>query len=536
MSAARPITILVAALGGEGGGVLADWLIEAALHEGFPAQKTSIPGVSQRTGATTYYVEIFPEKGARDPVMALVPSPGGIDLMAASELVEAGRAMQNAFITSERTTLIASTHRIYATSEKMVPSDGRYDAQKILEAAPKVAQKAVLFDMSRLAQEAGTVINAVLFGAMAGSGALPLSRAACEAAIRGAGKGAEASLRGFAAGFEHAASALPGESADHASLPLPPGERAGHNSSPLPPGERARERGNSRSSLSPNPSPASGRGGQSDRIRREFPAALHALLEQGVARLADYQDAAYADLYLDRMRGVLAVDREAGGEAGGWKLTQEAARLLALWMSYEDTIRVADLKTRASRFARVRKEAAAKDGQIVVVTDYLKPSANEIADILPPAWAARLRRNAGAGRAVKLRTSDVSGFLAMRLMAAMKPLRRRSARFIEEQALIERWLGAIKRLGFAVLDAELSLEIVLCAKLVRGYGETWRKSRAAFVKILDTLVENEQAVARGADALRVAIRKAREAALAYEEAKPSAATAKGKPVIWMKQG
>ncbi|MCZ7656244.1 MAG: hypothetical protein M5R42_21255 [Rhodocyclaceae bacterium] len=206
-----------------------------------------------------------------------------------------------------------------------------------------------------------------------------------------------------------------------------------------------------------------GRGSESDRVRREFPEALHALLEQGVARLADYQDAAYADLYLDRMRGVLAVDREAGGEAGGWKLTQEAARLLALWMSYEDTIRVADLKTRASRFARVRKEAAAKDGQIVVVTDYLKPSANEIADILPPAWAARLRKNAGAGRAVKLRTSDVSGFLAMRLMSAMKLLRRRSARFIEEQALIERWLGAIKRLGFAVLDAELSLEIVLCA-------------------------------------------------------------------------
>jgi indolepyruvate ferredoxin oxidoreductase beta subunit len=141
--------------------------------------------------------------------MALVPSPGGIDLMAASELLEAGRAMQNAFITAGRTTLVASTHRIYATSEKMLPTDGRYDAQKILEAAPKVAQKAVLFDMSRLAQEAGTVINAVLFGAMAGSGALPLSREACEHAIRGAGKGAEASLRGFAAGYAQASSPLP---------------------------------------------------------------------------------------------------------------------------------------------------------------------------------------------------------------------------------------------------------------------------------------------------------------------------------------
>jgi indolepyruvate ferredoxin oxidoreductase beta subunit len=516
----RPITILVAALGGEGGGVLADWLIEAAQHEGFPAQKTSIPGVSQRTGATTYYVEMYPEKGARPPVMALIPSPGAIDLMAASELVEAGRAMQNAFITPERTTLVASTHRIYATSEKMVPTDGRYDVQKILEAAPQVAQKAVLFDMSRLAQEAGTVINAVLFGAMAGSGALPLSREACEAAIRGAGKGADASLRGFASGFAAA------------STPL--GKGGGERSEP----------GDLTAAKSPH-SPLYQRGAeggflqreeQSDRVRREFPAALHELLDEAVARLSDYQDAAYATLYLDRIRGVLAVDREAGGEAGGWQLTQEAARLLALWMSYEDTIRVADLKTRASRFARVRKEAAAKEGQIVVVTDYLKPSANEIADILPPSWAARLRKHAGAGRAVKLRTSDVSGFLAMRLMSAMKPLRRRSSRFIEEQAMIERWLGAIKRLGFAALDADLSLEIVLCAKLVRGYGETWRKSRAAFVKILDTLVENEQAVARGADALKIAIRKAREAALVYEEAKPSAATAKGKPVIWIKQG
>jgi len=518
----RPITILVAALGGEGGGVLADWLIEAALHEGFPAQKTSIPGVSQRTGATTYYVEIFPEKGARPPVMALVPSPGGIDLMAASELVEAGRAMQNAFITPERTTLVASTHRVYATAEKVIPTDGRYDAGKILEAAPKVAQKAVLFDMSRLAQEAGTVINAVLFGAMAGSGALPLSREACEHAIRGAGKGAEASLRGFAAGYEQASSPLPEE-------------RARLASSPLPPGERARERGNAAATLSPSPSPASGRGEQSDRVRREFPIPLHSLLDEAVSRLTDYQDPAYAALYLDRIRGVLAVDREAGGEPDGWPLTREAARLLALWMSYEDVIRVADLKTRASRFARVRKEAAAKDGQIVVVTDYLKPSANEIADILPPAWAERLRKNAGPGRAVKLPTSAVSGFLAMRLMAALKPLRRRSSRFAEEQALIERWLGAIKRLGFAALDAELALEIVHCARLVRGYGETWRKSRAAFVKILDELVENEQAVAKGADALKLAIRKAREAALVYEEAKPAPA-AKGKPVIWMKQG
>ena len=187
----RTITILIAALGGEGGGVMADWLIEAAAQCGFPAQSTSIPGVAQRTGATTYYLEIFPAKrdqlGGREPVMSLTPSPGNVDIMVASELVEAGRAMQNGYVSPERTTLIASTHRIYATMEKMQMGDGRFDSDRATDAAKQLAKHAVLFDMRELAQANGTVINAVLFGAMAGSGALPLAREACEAAIRSGG-------------------------------------------------------------------------------------------------------------------------------------------------------------------------------------------------------------------------------------------------------------------------------------------------------------------------------------------------------------
>ena len=205
----RPITILIAALGGEGGGVMADWLIDAAAQCGFPSQSTSIPGVAQRTGATTYYLEIFPATPAqldgRQPVFSLTPSPGNVDIMVASELIEAGRAMQNGYVSPERTTLIASTHRIYATIEKMQMADGRFDSARVIEAGKQLAKRAVLFDMRKLAQDSGTVINAVLFGAMAGSGVLPLPREACEQAIRGGGRGAEASLRGFAAGFEIAA-------------------------------------------------------------------------------------------------------------------------------------------------------------------------------------------------------------------------------------------------------------------------------------------------------------------------------------------
>src|SRR5262245_33525213 len=52
-------SLLIPAVGGQGGGVLAEWIVEAALHEGHLAHATSIPGVAQRTGSTTYYVEVF---------------------------------------------------------------------------------------------------------------------------------------------------------------------------------------------------------------------------------------------------------------------------------------------------------------------------------------------------------------------------------------------------------------------------------------------------------------------------------------------
>jgi len=512
---ARPFTILVAALGGEGGGVLADWIVDAAQHEGFPVQSTSIPGVSQRTGATTYYLELYPQRPAVplavQPVMALLPSPGAVDLMAASELIEAGRAMQNAFVTADRTTLVASSHRIYATSEKVVPSDGRYASEKIVAAAPQLARRAILFDMSRLAQEAGTVINAVLFGAMAGSGALPLSRAACEAAIRGAGKGGEASLRGFALGHAHAS----GETVVKAA---PVARQAVAMAPPV------------------------------ERVTREFPAAMHGLLNEAVRRLSKYQDAAYAGQYLDRVRPLLALEREIAGADHAYPLATEAARLLVLWMAYEDVIRVAELKTAAGRFLRLRAEAGAQPGQPLVVVDYLKPGAEEVADILPEALAKRLRRWAERRRArgrpadfgLRLRTTSVSGYLALRVLVLFKPWRRQATRFKAEQQAIERWLGAIQRFGLASPDRELVSEIIQCAALLRGYGDTQRRGRKVFEQVFDILLENQSTAANGHEQLKLTIRGLRNAALADPDApaaRPAMAVpSSGKPVVWLKAG
>jgi len=475
----RSLTVLVAALGGEGGGVLADWLMHAATACGFPAQATSIPGVAQRTGATTYYLEIFPAQrealGGREPVMSLTPSPGNVDVMVASELLEAGRAMQNGFVSPDRTTLIASTHRIYATVEKMQMADGRFPEERVLSAARQLSKHAVLFDMRKMAEDNGTVINAVLFGAMAGCGALPLPRAACESAIMRAGKGAQASLRGFAAGFDIAAGAIPAP-----------------------------------------PAPA-----------RPAAPATREILELGAARLRDYQGEAYARLYLERIATLGNADPALVGETG---------RQLALWMSYEDIIRVADLKTRRSRFARVRREVGAQDAEPVVVIDYLKPGVEEVASLLPPSlgrrllgWAERRGKLDAYNVGMHVRTSGIGGYLLMRSLAWLKPWRPRTHRYREEQALIERWLAAVR--SAAPHSTALALEIVACAGLLKGYGETHRRGKSSFLAILEALVENP--AAGDAAARTAAIRNAREAALADPEQK-ALEKSLGRPVTWLR--
>jgi len=477
----RPITILIAALGGEGGGVLADWIITAATARDYPVQSTSIPGVAQRTGATTYYVEIYPAKiaelGSRRPVMTLTPAPSYVDVMVASELLEAGRAMQNGFVTPDRTTLIASTHRVYTVAEKMQMGDGRFESSLVLKAARALAKRAILFDMQAQANAAGTVISAVMFGALAGSGALPLSRADCEAAIRSGGKGAQASLNGFAAGFDAAAA-------------------GGADMTPEQSG--------------------STRGSPMERLRPSFPAETHAILRTGVARCAGFQNREYANLYLDRLEPIANLDRAADG----YKLTIETGRFLALWMCYEDVIRVADLKTRRSRFERVREEVQAKSHEPVHVTEFLKPGLDELAAVLPRRLAHLLKRLAKAsGLANKLnvgmhvKTTSVSGFLLMRCLAWLRPLRPFTSRWHAEQALINRWLVAIT--ASAKRDVGLALEIALCGRLIKGYGETHERGKGNFLRILDTLVEGG---AVPDDRARIeAIGKAREAALADPE-------------------
>lgn len=464
----RPLRIAVHALGGQGGGVLAGWIVELAESQGWIAQSTSVPGVAQRTGATIYYLEIAQIHPGAEPVLALMPAPGDVDIVLAAELMEAGRAIARGLVTPDRTVLIASSHRVFAIGEKSAMSDGRYSAAGVLDAACRSAKRLVLADLSAIAERTGAPISAVLFGALAGSGALPFDRQAFEETIRRSGRKVSANLTAFAQGFA-AANALPG--------PIGPGA----------PG-----------------------------VQRP-PEQVEPIARMARERLRDYQDAGYARLYDQRLEAMIAADRALGGTELAHALSAAAARHLALWMAYEDVIRVADLKTRPRRFDRIAAEAGSATGALHV-TEFMHPRFEEVCETLP----ARVGRwLSGSHRARKLlaplfsrgrfvRTSSLGGFLLLWSIARLRRWRRTTLRYQEEQERIEAWLASA--VNAAREDYALGVEIIRLQRLVKGYGDTHARGLRNFAAVLAAA---DRLRGRGDAAERVA--RMHEAALVDEE-------------------
>ena len=466
--AERPIKLTIAALGGQGGAVLADWLIEIAEAEGYIAQSTSVPGVAQRTGATIYYLEFFPrsaaERAGREPVMALMPVSGDVDCVLASELAEAGRAVQRGLVTPDRTTLIASSHRSYAIGEKSAMGQGAVDAEQLTDLVRSQAKRLVLFDMEETAERNQSVISSVLLGALCGSGVLPFRKRTFEDAIKKSGIAVKANLGAFEDACQRSQrgdSGFTGKVKPKLSQAMP---------------ARART-----PSLQP----------LLDRVSC-LPAAAQPVVLEGVRRSIDYQDPAYAALFLDRVEAIAALEARLPADASSYALLEAAARSLALWMTFEDTIRVADLKTRASRFARVRDEIRADPGQLFGITEFMKPRVEEIAGTLPAGlgrWLRASPRPSGWLRrwpgGKQIRTGTIGGFLMLHTLGSLKRWRRSTLRFQEENARIEEWLGRIGQL--AVDHYSLAVELARAQKLVKGYGETHERGWRNFTALVGQL-------------------------------------------------
>ena len=464
-------------MGGEGGGVLSDWLVALGEANAWFAQSTSVPGVAQRTGATIYYVEMFPrdlEHPHRYPVLSTMPTPGEVDVVVASELMEAGRAIQRGLVTPQRTVLISSTSRSYAMPERTAMADGRIDSAQIIDAAKAASLRFVRGDFAKIADDTRSVISAVLFGAIAAAAVLPFSREQFEAAIAQGGKGVEASLRAFGEGFRVAAAS------ERPTVDIQIGMR------PVDPAEAQLAADKAMAASNPQGLVGSKLQTQAERIAHQFPTVAAWMLVNGIKRCAQYQDVAYADQYLDRVARVATVDDGRDDFA----LTTAAAQHVAVAMTYEDTIRVAFLKTRKKRFERVSDEARVSDDQLMEVREYLHPQIEEVTDTLPTALGRWMLRSKAANaliykathKGLKLNTSSVWGYTMLYTMARMRPIRRRSLRFGLEQQRIDAWLGLVRQ--YAATNYDVACEIAECAQVIKGYGETHARGWASFESLM----------------------------------------------------
>lgn len=448
MSDGSILSLLIPAVGGQGGGVLSEWIVDAALLDGRAVHGTSIPGVAQRTGSTTYYVEIYTGGDGEEPAFSLYPVPGALDVLLAPEFLEVGRMIELGFVSPARTTVIASTHRLYSIHEKMATGRSVYPSQQLEAAARAFSCALIAFDALAVAREHGTEVNAVLLGALAASGALPIRPEAYRAAIERKRVQVEANVRGFEVGLDLA------------------------------------RRRPERPRLDPEP-PRGVPAGFADALTA-FPESLRPIMGVALARLIDYQDAKYAARYLERLAPFVGSGRDP-------ELARLVARHLAVWMTYEDAIRVADLKTRAGRLARIREETRA-DGAEIVVTDYLKPDLDELYGILPyrlvaplARWAERRWPHGRPTPGQHVKTTTILGFLRLWLLARCRRLRPLSYRARREHERMERWLTAVRRC--AEWNDALACQVARAAQLVKGYGEVRQRMTGLFDHLLESVLQ-----------------------------------------------
>jgi indolepyruvate ferredoxin oxidoreductase beta subunit len=363
--------------------------------------------------------------------------------------------------------------------------DGRLDDSLIHTLTQTLAREAILMDMESIRKAHQTAISAVLFGAMSGANVLPWSVEACEAVITASGKGVAASLAGFHAARQRA---LDAKTAVAVEQPVSPAQ-----------------------------------------------LKLAEVCTLGEARCLDYQDAAYATEYRDQVSQACASQGMSDELTAAWT---EGARHLALWMCYEDLIRVADLKTKPERIARIRAEAQARDGQLVRVTEHFKPGIEEIASVLPQRLGRLLIQKTSERQKKKfqfglhVRSTSLWGYLMLRGLARMRPLRRRSLRYHEEATARHAWWEAMREL--APKSTTFGLALASLPQVLKGYGDTQKRGRENYDRLWRTCVEPALTAPEGLDAAGKHLAEAIKATLSNPDAHV-APSPQSQLIRWFKQ-
>jgi hypothetical protein len=209
-----------------------------------------------------------------------------------------------------------------------------------------------------------------------------------------------------------------------------------------------------------------------------LPEGVAAIVSEGIHRLIDYQGAGYARLYIDRMR------RFIGRHDVDDAMLGEIARLMAMRMSYEDPIRIAQLKL---------AETGAGNAPVQPADDIGKFRLDELVGALPAIVAQPLldifERLGWTHKLVSIRFSTASrwGIRRLKIEAALRRWRLFSVRYAGERVWVERWLHMIGR--SLTKQPKAASEIVQTATMVQGYGNVYRQGLADWHAIIDGLVK-----------------------------------------------
>jgi len=474
------IKILIPAVGGQGGGVLTEWLVQAFFLEEHDVQAISLPGLSQRGGSTVYYLEACSKKlsNGRPIIYSQYPVPGDVDIILAQEFLELGRILELGY-GSDRTIIISSTHRIYSTLEKLPIGSGIYSNQNLEKLAQNFSSNFFGVDVLDLAKKNGMdelSINAMLYGILAASDALPINKDSYLKSIEKVGVAVKSNMEAFNIGWEYI-------------------KNNGSN--------------NEREKLNDPEALISEKLDEFDDKHREeyqelinslrdnYPDNLLGVLIEAVHRLIDYQGIWYATKYIKDVDNICQIEKQLRKNSS--ELTEQFAKNLALWMSFEDGIRVADLKINSSRFKRIKEEMMIKSNQVFKVIDYLKPDSAEIYGLLPYTIVAPFvklsesdffkkiwKRKKPLTFSQKPVTTTFMGFIRLWFLTKFKRFRPYSYRFVIEHRVIDKYKSSVQK--YAKMDYELGLIIARSGKIIKGYGNVRRRSIRDFNRFLDNII------------------------------------------------
>jgi len=211
-----------------------------------------------------------------------------------------------------------------------------------------------------------------------------------------------------------------------------------------------------------------------------LPDSAAPIVSEAIHRLIDYQGAAYAQLYVDRLR------RFVGKRGVDDAMFGEIARLMAMRMSYEDPIRIAQLK-----LAELETDTGAPRGPSA--DDVRKFRLDELVDVLPAVVAEpvldALEWAGWVHKTISIRFSNASwwGIRRLKIEASLRRWRRFSVRYAKERLWVERWLHMIDR-SLTKQPAAASA-MVQTATMVQGYGDAYRQGLADWHAIIDGLAK-----------------------------------------------